>query len=269
MIDSILYGVDVPAGTYTAGQTLPLNVIKGPSVVRDGYGEAKLKQVFIASTTGVGAAGSYVEFKNANWNDSLKSMLASVYGNQSYTILAKTSPALQKCGDTGLQPNSAFDVNLVISSGVTTTADFSVFCLVDIDYPQVQAVANPAEQEGLPVTIIRNDTITTTLDGAAASMTWNNVNVDEFKAGYRYLLAQVGLYAGSTTSIGFVAFSGAPSMNGLVRIIPVIPRFAVACRLALDYSTPLVKGPMNIEYAVMDSTAQSVATVLECDYIRR
>lgn len=269
MIDSILMVVDVPAATYTAGQSLALKIVKGPSVVRDGYGPAKLKNVLIGSTSGNITSGSYVEFKNANWNDSLKTMLSSVYGNACYNFLSKTSPAIQRGGDAELQPNSAFEANLVIANAVTTTADVSVFCLVDIDYPQVQAVANPAEQEGLPTSIIRTDSITTTLDGAAESMAWTSVNVDEFKAGYRYLLAQVGLYASSTSSIGFVAFSGAPSMNGLVRIVPVVPRFASACRIVLDYSTPLVKGPMNIEYAVIDGSAQTVTATLECDYIRR
>ena len=57
-------------------------------------------------------------------------------------------------------------------------------------------------------------------------------------------------------------------MNGLTRLIPVIPRTAAAGRLELEYSTPFVKGPMNITYAFY-GTAGATTVTLECDYIRR
>lgn len=268
MIDSILFAADIASGvTYTAGDTISLSVIRGPSVVRDGYGTAKLKQVMIFSSNNALSLGTYVSFKNANWNDSLKTLLASANGNQKYTLLSKTSPAIQRCGDMELQPNSAFDVNLVIGTGFQTSSATSVFLLADIDYPSVAAIANPKEEDGTPVSIIRNDTVTATAHGAATSMVWTSINVDQFKAGYRYLLAQIGL-VDNTNQIGFVAFSGASSMNGLVRIIPAIPSETATGRMELEYSTPLVKGPMNIEYAIV-GTAGSITETLECDYIRR
>lgn len=267
MIDSTLFAVDLPAGTYTAGQKIPMNPIRGPAVVRDGYGQAKLKQVITFATSSYISFGSHVDFKNSNWNDSQKNLINSANGNQQLTLLAKTSPALQKCGDVELQPNSSFDVNVVIGETVTTTAANTVLLLMDIDYPSVQAVSNPADETGMPVTIMRNDTVTITADGSAATTVWTTVNVDEFKAGYRYLLAQCGLVC-ATGLLGFVAFSGAPSMNGLTRIIPALPKTGANARLELDYSTALVKGPMDISYAVF-GTAGTAATILECDYIRR
>lgn len=267
MIDSILFAVDVPTGTYAAGEKIPLSVIRGPSVVRDGYGAAKLKQIVVFASQNAVATGAHIVFKNANWNDSIKTMLSSANGNQQYTLFSKVSPAIQRCGDIELQPNSGFDVYLDCGAGNTTTTDTTVFVLADIDYPSVQAVANPREETGQPVSIIRSDTVTVTDHGQGASMVWTTVNVDEFKAGYRYLLAQVGM-TDNVNLIGFVAFSGAASMNGLVRIIPVIPKIAVASRIELEYSTPLVKGPMNIEYAVMGA-AGTATEYLECDYIRR
>lgn len=267
MIDSILFAADIPAGSYAAGTTIPLNVIRGPSVVRDGYGTAVLKQVIVMSSYSAIIGGTYVKFKNSNWNDDLKTMLASVNGNQAQTFFSKVSPVIQKGGDTELQPNSSFEVNLVIPYAATTNDPTSVFCLIDIDYPSVSAVANPRDEKGLPVSIMREDTVTAVAHGDAANLIWTTINVDEFKAGYRYLLAQVGM-TDNTNLLGFVAFSGAPSMNGLVRIIPVIPRMVAASRIELEYSTPLVKGPMNIEYAVM-GTAGTCLEYLECDYIRR
>lgn len=265
MIDSMLFAVDIPAGTYAAGQEFPLSVIRGPSVVRDGYGRAVLKNVICMSAAAGISLGSHFDVKNANWNDSLKSTVVSMNGNA--IALSKFSPCIQKGGDTELQPNSAFDVKLVFGDAATTNFDNSCFVLIDIDYPSVAAVSNPAEEKGLPVTIMRNDTITATANGAAATMAWTTVNVDEFKAGYRYLLTQVGMMD-TVNYVGFVAFSGAPSMNGLVRIIPTAPKSPQYCRMELDYSTPLVKGPMNIEYAAV-GTAGSTPTSLECDYIRR
>lgn len=268
MIDSTIFAVDVPAGSYTEGQEISMPVIFGPSVVRDGYGAAILKQVMIFATNSNVAGYSYCDFKNSNWNDSLKTMVSIVSGNSALTAFAKTSPVIQKCGDIELQPNSSFDVKFVVGATVTTTVDTTIVCLMDIDYPSVAAVANPRDEKGTPVSIVRHDTIVSTVDGSAASLTWTTINVDEFKAGYRYLLAQVGLFTTSSDIVGFVAFSGAPSMNGLVRVIPVIPRVAVASRLELDYSTPLVKGPMNISYATLGAGG-SVLSCLECDYIRR
>lgn len=268
MIDSTLFAVDVPAGTYAAGDKLPLVPIRGPAVVRDGYGSAILKQVVAIGADGAVVGGSYVEFKNANWNDSLKTMISSANGNQQFSILAKTSPAIQRCGNIELQPNSSFEINLVIGGAVTTTAPCSIFLLMDIDYPSVAAISNPKDENGLPTSIIRGDAITVTGNGSAASTVWTTLNVDEFKAGYRYLLAQVGAYVDANTPLGFVEFSGAPSMNGLIRIIPVIAKTAAAGRMELEYSTPLVKGPMNIGYAFY-GTAGANTVVLECDYIRR
>lgn len=267
MIDSILFAVDVPQGAYTAGQVLPMSVIRGPSVVRDGYGAAKLKQVIVLSSNNAIGLGAYISFKNSNWNDGLKTMVASVSNNNAQTVLAPNSPAIQKCGDVELQPNSSFDVNLVIGDATTPGNDTTVFCLADIDYPSVAAVANPRDENGLPVSIMRHDTVTVTDHANAANLVWTTLNVDEFKAGYRYLLAQIGM-TDNTNAIGFVAFSGAASMQGLVRIIPTIPKSTIAGRMLLDYSTPLVKGPMNIEYAVIGA-AGTIAEYLECDYIRR
>lgn len=267
MIDSTLYAVDLPVGTYTKGQKLPMVPIKGPAVVRDGYGTAVLKQVVTLATASYIEVGTYVEFKNSNWNDSQKNIVNSANGNQQFSLLARTSPCLQKCGDTELQPNSSFEVNLVIGQNVTTTAVNTVFLLVDIDYPSVQAVQNPADEKGQPVTIMREDAVTVTADGSALASVWTTINVDEFKAGYRYLLAQAGIVCGNAI-VGFVAFSGAPSMNGLVRIIPSLPKTAANARLELDYSTPLLKGPMDISYALYGTAGASTA-VLECDYIRR
>lgn len=268
MIDSMLFRAIIPAGTYTAGQKVPLQLVDGPSVVRDGYGEAFLKSVFTIAD-GPAPASSTVEVRNQNWVDSMQNIVNSANGNGIYTVLSQDGPCFQKGGDMQLQPNSAFTLDYTMLNGATTTTDTDIFCLIDIDYPQVAAVANPAAEKGAPVTILRRDAVTINAFGAAAQ--WDTYSVDDFKAGYRYLLAQVGCNAETVanTNLGFVKLHGAAGQNGLCQIIPVAPRFAGTTRTHLDYATPMVKGPMLISYMLFAATAGTDTATVEFDYIRR
>lgn len=268
MIDSMLFRAIVPAGTYAAGAKVPLQLVDGPSVVRDGYGDAFLKSVFTIAD-GSAVAPSTVEIKNQNWVDSMQNMVTSANGNGIYSVLSEDGPCFQKGGDMQLQPNSAFSVEFTMINGATTTTATDIFCIIDIDYPQVAAVQNPAEEKGAPVTILRRDAVTINAFGAAAQ--WDTYSVDDFKAGYRYLLAQVGCDAEAVanTNLGFVKIHGAAGQNGLCQIIPVAPRFAGTTRAHLAYSTPMVKGPMLISYMLFAATAGTDTATVEFDYIRR
>ena len=268
MIDSMLYRAALPAGTYNAGQAYPLALFDGPSVVRDGYGPAHLKNVFTIAS-GASMAPSVVEIKNQNWIDKMVNIVTTSGGNGIYTVLSKDGPCVQRGGDVELQPNSAFEVVFKPYVTTTTTTDTDIFCLIDIDYPQVAAVANPADEKGTPVTIMRRDAVT--INAYAAAAQWDTFSVDDFKAGYRYLLAQVGCDAEAVanTTIGFVKIHGAAGQNGLCTIIPVAPRFAGTNRFHLDYATPMVKGPMLISYMLFAATAGTDTATVEFDYIRR
>ena len=98
MIDSMLYRAIIPAGTYAAGAKIPLVLVDGPSVVRDGYGEAKLKSVFTI-TDNLNLGPSFVEVKNQNWVDSMINLVTSANGNGIYYILSEDGPCFQKGGD--------------------------------------------------------------------------------------------------------------------------------------------------------------------------
>lgn len=273
-VDSMLFAVSLPAGTYTKGDTIPFRLIRGPSVVRDGYGAAKMKRVLVVSSGPTSQQFlSHATIKNQNWIDEVASLVSFSAGNSAGMVLANNSTGVQRCGDVDLQPNTAFEVNFHADDTKTTTGAIDVFVLIDIDYPSVQAVANPKEEIGTPVTIMREDTITTTANGsAAAAPVWTAINVDIFKAGFRYLLAECGVRAESAITnayIGFFAMSGAAGQNGLTRIIPVLPGQTGALRWDIDYSTPLVKGPMELSYFCMADTAQTGSAVVELDFIRR
>lgn len=262
-VDTTLFQAIIPAGTYAAGDKVPMNVIRGPAVVRDGYGQAIMKRI-VALEDGSNQPLGLVHIKNSNWIDEMANFAIP----QGATALADNSPAIQRCGDIELQPNSTWQVEYEILEAVTTTTAFSVFALVDIDYPSVTAVQNPKEQTGAPVTIYNEYAVTTAAYGSP--LTWADYNVDVFKAGYRYLLAQVGARCpASGAHIGFFSIHGAAGQSGLERIIPFVAGSIGAMRYGLDYSTPLVKGPMTLSIAVTASASAASAARLELDYIRR
>lgn len=261
-IDSTLFGAVIPAGTYTIGDRLQLAVIRGPSVVRDGYGPAYLKR-FVALTDSSSAAIS-IHIKNANWDDEM-SNVAMLATND--TALGKESCAVQSGQNCKLTPNSTWIVYGEFANAVTTTVAADVFALIDVDYPAVAAIENPANVDGFPVTIEYNNNFAHTISaiGTCNVATWDTVNVDLFKAGSKYLLTEAAFRDGS--SCGFMSISGAAGQNGLERIIPVKPGFT-GLRYLLDYSTPLVKGPMNLN-VISFGTAGPSNAYLYMDYVKK
>lgn len=263
-IDTSLFGVSLPAGTYTAGDIIPLANLRGPKIVRDGYGTAVLKRVTcgLARSSTSSIVIGHVIVKNSNWVDSIANIAAPI----SAVSLAETSSNIQRGHECKLVPNSGWELSFVVDVTVTTTDPNDVFALIDIDYPNVQAVQNPRLAAGTPITIMRNDTVTINAFGSIASATWVTYNVDFLKAGSRYLLTELGSY-NAAIGMGFVSISGAAGQNGLERIIPVVPLNAGYMRYLLDYSTPLVKGPMNLNYLML-GTAGTGTAVTEIDWVK-
>lgn len=265
-IDTSMFACAVPAATYAVGDTIPMQNVRGPAVVRDGYGAAKLKRIFCASTnTASGAVNlkGHIVVKNSNWVDEAANLVVS----PSAISLADNSSNVQKGHDAPLTPNSGWEVKFVVDEAITTTAANDVIALIDIDYPSVQAVKNPREEEGYPVSQVRKDTVAINAFGSSTSAVWTTFNVDILKAGSKYLLTEMGVYL-SAAAITFVSISGAAGQQGLERIIPAISFGLGFLRYVLDYSTPLVKGPMNINYCPF-GTAGSSATVTEIDWVKR
>lgn len=263
-IDTSLFGKALPIGTYTAGDVIALDNIRGPKIVRDGYGAAILKRVICGLTREANAAKvvGHIVVKNSNWVDEMASIAAPIGA----VSLAENSSNIQRGHDCKLTPNSGWEVSFVVDETVTTTLDNDIFCLIDIDYPSVQAVQNPRMAAGTPASIVRKDPVTVAAFGSIASAGWTTVNVDFLKAGYRYLLTELGCY-NSVAAFGFISLSGAAGQNGLERIIPVIPFNIGYMRYLLDYSTPLVKGPMNLNY-LMFGTAGTTTVTSELDWVK-
>lgn len=257
-IDSTLFIGVIPAGTYAVGDVIPMSVARGPSAIRDGYGPANLKRMF-AIGTGVVA---HITFKNSNWVDAA----ANIVPAPGAAVLSNNSNGVQMGHDADLTPNSTWEVNIVVDEATTTTAAHTMVALIDVDYPSVAAIANPKIEKGIPCSTNRVDSMAVVADGQAA-LTWTTYNVDILKAGSRYLMASAAFRA-TTATMGFFSISGAAGQQGLERIIPVVPSNAANLRYDLDYSTPLVKGPFNINYAAI-GTAGTDNAILEIDWVKR
>lgn len=264
-IDTSMFGVNIPAGTYAKGDVIALKNLRGPAIVRDGYGEARLKRIFCGTSSSASSAliRGHCVVKNSNWIDSISNLCTPPIA----IALAENASGIQRGHDAILTPNSGWEVSYVFDEAVTTTTATDAYCLIDVDYPRVQAVQNPRESVGVPMSLMRDDTVTISALGSLESATWTTFNIDVLKAGFRYLLVELGSYIPNST-IAFVSLSGAAGQNGLERIIPSVSGILGTMRYLLDYSTPLVKGPMNLNYLVL-GTAGTSAAITEMDWVKR
>lgn len=86
-VDTTLFQATVPAGTYAAGDKIPMQVVRGPAVVRDGYGQAVMKRI-VTIEDGTGQPQGLVHIKNSNWIDEMSNFAIPQGG----TALADNSP---------------------------------------------------------------------------------------------------------------------------------------------------------------------------------
>lgn len=266
-VDTSLYAATIPAGSYAKGDVVTLANIKGPAVVRDGYGTALLKRIICGSTSVYNTANviGHVTVKNSNWVDEVSNLIMP----PSAVALAENSSNMQVGHDAILTPNSGWEVTFTFDAANTTTTATDVFALIDIDYPKVAAVQNPREAKGDPATIMRTaDTVDINAYGSLNASGWKTYNVDILKAGWRYLLVELGAYIPGSAVV-FLSISGSATQNGLERIIPALPNNTGNLRFLLDYSTPLVKGPMNLNYLAIGTAATGVSVTLEMDFVKR
>lgn len=262
-IDSSLFGAVIPAAAYAAGDKISLGIIRGPAIVRDGYGAAVLKRMIVAANT---AASTWkVIVKNSNWVDSFSNLALAA----SETTFGNDSGAVQAGNDAPLTPNSGWEVIAECVAAGTEAADADVMCLLDVDYPQVAAIYNPRSVRGFPVTIDGEYAHIVAAKGTITSAQWATYNVDFLKAGAKYLLTEASFKDSAASTFGFVSISGAAGQNGLERIIPVRSGNVNGLRYVLDYSTPLVKGPMNINIMSVGTAAATSNAYVYFDFVKK
>ena len=264
-IDTSLFAADIPAGTYAIGDVVQLTSVDGPANVRSGRGAAKLKNIVCAQML---AAAPYwkIHVKNSDWIDDVQSF-AGVIQNFP-TVFDDDSGAVQNGHDDDLTPNSGWQIWAECIIGGTSTSANSIYTLIDIDYPQVSGVTDPKKAVGIPTSIAYNRTsVPVAAVGALVGSQWDVVNVDYFKAGYRYVLDTVEMYGSQAGINGFVAFSNAAGMGGLTRIIPIAAILS-GVRYNVKYSSVLVKGPMDVKLKLFGTAG--TANVFMChDYVKQ
>lgn len=272
MIDTSLFGADIPAGSYSVGDVVQLKNVDGPAVVRSGRGTALLKRVTVGEIIGASAAFSNwkIYVKNSDWVDA---MCSQVSGLGAPTILDEKAGTVQSGNDCVLTPNSSWEVYAVCTVSATTTAANSIFAAIDIDYPAVASIIDPDKLPGIPATIeVIEAGNTINAGGTLTTSKWNVTNVDIFKAGYEYALQKVeaiGNNSGAYTPFaGFIAISNAAGMGGLKRIMPIASD-PVNIRNKIEYASKLVKGPMDISYMLFDSSATTSDTNILLDFVKR
>lgn len=268
-IDSSLFMVDIPAGTYTKGDTIPLTIKAGPSVVRSGRGAALLKRLTVGIIGDVSGSFSSWEIhvQNSDWIDDMVSLTANL---SSATSLDERAGCIQRGNDCPLIQNSSWTVFAKCASTVTTTVNNTIFALIDIDYPSVSSIVDPDALTGIPTSIVyEGQTVTLAGLGSAATATWDEFNTDFFKAGFEYALQKVELI-GLSGGRGFIALANAAGMAGLQRIIPIASDIA-AIKNKIEYATKLVKGPMDVKFMTFANSATpstSTPTVI-FDFVKR
>lgn len=267
-IDSSLFMVDLPAGTYAVGDKIQLTIKAGPAVVRSGRGAALLKRLTVGMLNNAsGSATSWkISLKNSDWVDEMKNLTCPL---GALTALDERAGTIQRGNDCPLTPNSAWAVEAECVYGATTTVANTLFAIVDVDYPSVSSIVDPDALPGIPATIDYRTPAAITINAAGSSATasWSVNNVDFFKAGYEYALQKVEMVG--VSAFGFVALANAAGMAGLCRIIP-ISQGGDIIRNKIEYATKLVKGPLDIQFMLFTSGAASTGTPnILLDFVKR
>lgn len=270
MIDSSLFVGTIPAGTYAAGDVVPLAIKEGPAVVRSGRGSAILKRILGGQTAAVTGNTTLwrIHVKNSDWIDD--AMIVNGPLNNG-TALDQHSGNVRIGNNSNLTPNSSWEVYAECVRGGSPTAALDLFALIDIDYPQVASIIDPDTLQGVPASIafdIASAPINAV--GTIAAAGWVTTNVDYLKAGYQYALQEMTMMADTTNDVtGFVAICNAAGMGGLERIVPVATGIT-NIRETIEYCSILVKGPMDVKTMFFTSSSITSANIAMIhDYVKR
>lgn len=266
-IDSTLFGCDIPAATYTAGDIVPMSLIAGPANVRSGRGTAILKRILGGSITynSNNSTQWRIHVKNADWIDDAM-VVAGLLNNA--TTLDDHSGSVRLGNNDGLTQNSSWEAWAECIVGGTPTGAISLAALIDVDYPEVSSVIDPDKLTGVPASIPMDITAAPiNLIGGFTSATWFNRNVDYLKAGYKYALQEISLMC-ATSASGFIKLSNAAGMGGLSRIVP-INNGDSNIRESIGYASILEKGPMDIGLMLFATAAGTANVYMIHDFVKK
>lgn len=266
MMDISLFTADVPAGTYTVGDIIPLACKSGPAAVRSGYGAAYLKEIDSGSLS-FNAPFFEIVVENSNLIDPIINGPSQLTSD---VAVDELSTGVQLCNDLEVQANSTWTIYAKCVRTVTTTKADSLFCTINIDYPSVGSVSDPITEKGIPATL-ELDVAAVPIQalGTTAAATWTVLNVDNFKPGFKYLMSKMSALFNSTDVItGFVQISNAAGQNGLSRIIPMSAQPNTVAKRIKDAAV-LTKGPMDYKFMFFAENAGTADLTLLTDFVKR
>lgn len=209
--DTMLY-----RGTITAGGTVILNQIVGPSTIRTGYGNAKLVsvQAFAHSTNAADTPKVQIEYKNNNWVRSNK-LWAGLFGDA--TAHARNTYNYVYGHGYKLPSNSTFIVSAKSIDTSAYSGTVTVDVLITVDYDAVKSI-NPDNYEGCPITF--SCTQSAGVTGNAGDQIRLG-SYDPLDPTVTYCLNEIS--SSNVQGMMYVIIGGLQPQQGLVRVLPVPP----------------------------------------------
>ena len=207
--DTMLY-----RATITAGSTVTMNQIVGPSTVRQGYGKARMVsvQAFHHSTAAADAgANIQIGLKNNTWVRGQELMAGEF--NSTVSHARNTKNYMYEHGYE-LPVNSTFIVTATSLDSSAYTGTVTVDVLITIDYDAIASV-NPDNYEGCPVTF--TCTQTAAISGAAGTMIRLG-SYDVLDPGVTYCINEI--YSTNVQGMMYVIIGGLQPQAGLIRVLP-------------------------------------------------
>lgn len=268
MIDSALYTANINAGTsVSVGDIIPLVLHTGSATVRQGYGQPVLKKITTGSVSHQATGKPVFEYfvQNSNWIDPMINGSNVLW---SASALVDNSTGIQSGQDCPLEPNSTWQVYAkCIVAGAYTDAGESLACLIDIDYPIVASIVNPATETGTPCSIARNQTVT--LVGVGSTPVFSFESVDNLKPAFRYLKTKVSVTNSQSGSVGFLATRNGATMSGLCQIVPWCSS-STFLSMPMPYAVIETKGSVDVGLMGWDTgTGATVSAHIITDYVKK
>ncbi len=217
--DNVLFHARMTANV-AAGTVVPIPLMAGIENVRQGYGNAKLKNVCawfaVASTDTNGIKAVPIDIKNSNWVDSA----GLIAGNfQAETALTKGNLCFMRGRDKELRPNSAWIIEATMPAwtyNASTAPYFDIFVRIEIEYDTVPGV-DTEFKAGSPV---MKKAINASVTGSANTII-DIGSYDNLLQGVGYVMSEVSITSGNSGTAQFVVIQGFSNQRGLVRIFPV------------------------------------------------
>lgn len=269
MIDSSLYTANIAAGTsVSAGDIVVLGLHTGSATVRQGYGQPVLKKITTGSVSHQATGKPVFEYivQNSNWIDPMINGSNVLWSS---SALVDTSTGIQSGQDCPLEPNSTWQIYArCVVAGAYTDSGESLTALLDVDYPDVAAITNPANETGTPCSIARDQNVTTVSAGNTPSFTYESV--DNLKPAFRYLKTKVSVTTPVSGEVGFIAVRNGATMAGLCQIVPWCSSSTFQS-MPMPYSVIETKGSVDVGlmgWATGASGATEKAHII-MDYVKK